>query len=87
VAHFEEARARFEQEEGVPLQPAFSIAPKEVKKASRRAGATLKLDTGVEIQLRPESTEAAEPPVERGYDEARGMNFIKVYYNEIVEIR
>ena len=85
VAHFEEVRARFEEDEGVPLDASFSIEPKEVKKAARRATAVLQTDTGVEIRIRPEATAHAASSVERGFDEDRGMNFIKVWFHEIVE--
>ena len=86
VASFEEARQRFEEDAGVPLQRSFAIAPKEVKKASKRVAAVLKLDSGIEIHLKHESTESPDS-IERGYDEEKGMNFIKVYFNEITDIR
>jgi hypothetical protein len=85
VAHFEEVRARFEEDEGVPLDASFSIEPKEIKKAARRATAVLQTDTGVEIRIRPEATAHAASSVERGFDEDRGMNFIKVWFHEIVD--
>ena len=39
----------------------------------------LKLDTGVEIHVKPSGDE--QPVLERGYDEAKGMKFVKVFYN------
>jgi hypothetical protein len=71
--------------EAVALDASFSIEPKEVKKAARRATAVLQTDTGVEIRIRPEAAASAGSSVERGFDEERGMNFLKVWFHEIVD--
>jgi hypothetical protein len=42
----------------------------------------MKLDTGVEIRLRPKVIDNPGEVLERGYDEKKKMSFIKVYYNE-----
>jgi hypothetical protein len=34
--------------------------------------------------LRPAFTDQPEPVLERGFDEQKGMKFIKVYFNEDV---
>lgn len=84
VAKFAEHRERFEREEGQKLDDTFTISKKDVNKAKRKIGAVVKLDTGVEIHLKPAFTDQPEPVLERGFDEQKGMKFIKVYFNEDV---
>jgi hypothetical protein len=79
IAAFEEHRARVEEEYGQPLETSFAISSKDVSKAKKRIAAVLKLDTGVEIHVKPSGDE--QPVLERGYDEAKGMKFVKVFYN------
>ena len=38
----------------------------------------MKFDTGVEVRLLPEFQETA---LERGFDEQRGMGFVKIFFN------
>ena len=40
-----------------------------------------KVDTGVEIHIKPGATDA-DPQLERGYDDKKGMKFVKVFYNK-----
>ena len=80
VARFAEHRSRVEEEQGQPLESSFEISAKDLKKAKKRIGAVLKLDTGVEIHVK--STFATANVIERGFDDDKGMKFIKVYYNE-----
>lgn len=82
VAKFKEHRAKVEEEQGQRFEESFEISKKDVSKAKKRIGAVVKLDTGVEIHVKPGFTEQPEPVLERGYDEAKGMKFIKVYFNE-----
>jgi hypothetical protein len=82
VAHFAEERHKLEEERGQPLQTHFEISPKDVKKVKKHAQAVVKLDTGFEIHITPEVVGGAEWLLERGQDEAKGMKFIKLYYNE-----
>ncbi len=80
VAKFAEHRTRVEEEQGQPLESSFEISPKDLKKAKKRIGAVLKLDTGVEIHVK--SSFASANVIERGFDDGKGMKFIKVYYNQ-----
>jgi hypothetical protein len=81
IAQFGEHRARVEEEQGQPLETSFEISKKDVTKAKKRIAAVLKLDTGVEIHVKPASGEE-QPVLERGYDERKGMKFVKVFYNK-----
>lgn len=81
IARFEEHRARVEEEQGQPLETSFEISKKDLTKAKKRIAAVLKLDTGVEIHIKPGNTDS-DPQLERGYDDRKGMKFVKVYYNK-----
>ena len=60
----------------------FEISKKDVTKAKKKIGAVMKLDTGVEVRLKPNVIDAPERVLEHGYDETRQMKFIKVFFNE-----
>jgi hypothetical protein len=81
IAQFNEHRARIEEEQGQPLETSFEISKKDLTKAKKRIAAVLKLDTGVEIHIKPGVSDA-DPQLERGYDDKKGMKFVKVYYNK-----
>jgi hypothetical protein len=80
IERFQEHRTRVEQEQGSPLETSFEISQKDVSKAKKRIHAVLKLDTGVEIHVKPAAGEA-DPLLERGFDDQKGMKYIKVYYH------
>lgn len=81
IARFGEHRARAEDEQGQPLETSFEISRKDLAKAKKRIAAVLKLDTGVEIHIKPGAAES-NPLLERGFDDQKGMRFVKVYYNK-----
>lgn len=81
VAKFKEHRAQVEHEQGHAFEESFEISKKDVNKAKKKIAAVMKLDTGVEIHLKPTLAEKPEAVLERGYDEEKGMKFIKVYFN------
>jgi hypothetical protein len=82
AAKFAEHRAKIEEETGHRLDDSFEISKKDVIKAKNRIGSLMKLDTGVEIRLKPAVIADPDRVLEHGYDEARKMKFIKVYFNE-----
>jgi 37-kD nucleoid-associated bacterial protein len=81
VERFQQHRSRMEEEQGQPLETSFEISKKDVTKARKRISATLKLDTGVEIHVKSSLSTEVDPVLERGYDDKKGLKFIKVYYN------
>jgi hypothetical protein len=81
-SRFAEERKRLEEEEGVEFQDHFEISKRDVSKARKLMKSQLKLDTGVEIRLKPKVVDSPEGIIEKGYDESRKMKFIKVYFNE-----
>jgi hypothetical protein len=84
VAKFAEHRSLIEAEQGAPLERNFGISKKDVSKAQKRITSVMKLDTGVEIHLKPSFSGKENPVMERGFDEAKKMKFIKVYFNKDV---
>lgn len=82
VTRFQEHRARLEEEQGQPLETSFEISKKDVTKAKKRISAVLKLDTGVEIHVKPGKAAEQEPMLERGFDDRKGMKYIKVFFNK-----
>jgi len=81
---FKEHKAKVEEEQGQRFDDSFAISKKDVSKAKKRIGTVVKLDTGVEIHVKPSFTTQPEPVLERGFDEEKGMKFIKVFFNEDV---
>lgn len=71
-----------EEETGQKFEETFEISKKDVTKAKKKIGAVMKLDTGVEVRLKPNVIDAPERVLEHGYDETRQMKFIKVFFNE-----
>jgi hypothetical protein len=81
-AKFAEHRSQIEQEQGHNLEDTFEISKKDVTKAKKKIRTTMKLDTGVEIRLKPALAAKPEQVLEHGFDDDRKMKFIKIYFNE-----
>jgi hypothetical protein len=82
AAKFAAHRARIEEEQGQRFDDSFEISKKDVTKAGRKIGAVMKLDTGVEIRLKPAVIANPTSVLEYGFDKARKMKFLKIYFNE-----
>ncbi len=81
-AKFAEHRGRIEQEQGHKLDDSFAISKKDVTKAKNKIRSMMKLDTGVEIRLKPALAAKPDAVLEHGFDEERKMKFIKIFFNE-----
>ena len=81
-AKFAEERKRLEEEEGVELKETFDLSRPHVNKAKKLMKSIMKLDTGIELRLKPKVVTNPEKVLEQGFDEDKGMKFIKVYYTE-----
>jgi hypothetical protein len=79
---FAQERKRVEEEEGITLEENFDISKREVSKAKKLMKSIMKFDTGVEIRLRPKVVDNPSEVLERGFDQEKKMNYIKVYYHE-----
>jgi hypothetical protein len=84
VEKFRQHRAAIEREQGHAFEDSFQISKKDVNKAKKKIASVVKLDTGVEIHLKPSLSSEADALLERGFDEEKKMKFIKVYFNEDV---
>ncbi|UIR57192.1 nucleoid-associated protein [Sphingobacterium sp. SRCM116780] len=72
---FNDFRAGFEDEFETPFQSSFDIADKAVKKMEASYKTVLKLDKNFHIYLH-----GKREYVERGFDEDKGMNYYKLYF-------
>ncbi len=81
-ARFAEHRSKIEEEEGHKLDDSFEISKKDVSKTKKKIRTSMKLDTGVEIRLKPALAAKPDAVLEHGFDEERKMKFIKIYFNE-----
>ena len=81
-AKFAEHRTQIEEEQGHKLENTFEISKKDVTKAKKKIRSSMKLDTGVDIKLKPALAAKPEKVLEHGFDEQRKMKFIKIYFNE-----
>lgn len=77
---FAARRAEIEEETGAPMPERFEISAKDVDRAKRKIGAVIQLDTGIEIRIKAAFADQDAPCIERGFDEARGMKFMKIYF-------
>ncbi|MDP0490055.1 MAG: hypothetical protein Q7Q71_03255 [Verrucomicrobiota bacterium JB023] len=80
-AAFKEKCKQLEEESGVALKEDFDISPKDVSKAKKLMKSIMRLDSGVEIRLKPKVVNNPEKVLEKGYDEEKKMNYIKVFFN------
>ena len=78
VAKFREQKKQMEADGGQALEDGFGISKPAVNRARRKVGGVMRLDTGVELRLLPQFEEKV---MEKGYDEERGMAYVKVYYH------
>ncbi|MCU0794565.1 MAG: nucleoid-associated protein [Akkermansiaceae bacterium] len=79
---FAAERRKLEEEEGVKIDDEFAIAKREVTKARKLIKSVMKLDTGVELRLKPQVAAKPDEVIEHGHDEERGMRYVKVYYRK-----
>ncbi len=81
-AKFREEKQRLEEEEGVKIEEGFDISKKDVVKAKKLMKNIMKLDTGVEIKLKPKVVNNPDAVLEKGYDEEKKKSYIKIYFNK-----
>jgi hypothetical protein len=78
---FRDYRNTFENERGVEVVEEFTIVKTAVKNMKGKFRSLIKLDTDIEIRINPGNSGNSEQYVERGYDEARQMQYYKLYFN------
>ena len=62
----------------------FEISKPALNKVKNKMKSLIKLDTNMSISLNFTNPESAGRFLEKGYDEVKGMNYYKVFYNEEV---
>ncbi len=82
IEKFDTFRESQDDEDGIELAESFKIAKNVARKAANKFRSTIKLDTGVNISFAPAFKESDESTFERGFDEAKQMKFVKIYYQE-----
>lgn len=83
IEEFKEHKALLEANQGMDPVENFNISNPAVKSIKRKNSSVIKLDTGVEINIKTPVADKNEVPViERGFDELKGMHYYKVYFNE-----
>lgn len=82
IAQFEAFKVDYEEEKGQPLQEKFSVSKKEAEKAGNRLKSRMKLDVGVELKFSSGFVHQAANFMERGHDEERRMEFVKIYFHK-----
>ncbi|MBI5916889.1 MAG: nucleoid-associated protein [Bacteroidetes bacterium] len=74
---FRQHRSAWQEAHNLPVEDAFQISPASVKKQERGMRSVLKLDKNFHIYIHGD-----QELIERGYDEAKGKKFYKVYFEE-----
>lgn len=82
IQQFEAFRADYEQERGEPLEERFAVSKEEAEKAAGRLRSRMKLDVGVDLRFSSGFIRQAGQFLERGRDEDKGMDFIKIYFHK-----
>lgn len=82
IAQFEAFKIDYEEESGVVIEEAFPVSKKEAEKAGKRLKSRMRLDVGVELRFSPGFIHQAPLFLERGRDEEKGMEFIKIFFHK-----
>jgi len=77
IAMFKDYKKQYEQEFESPIDDSFSINNMAVKKQARVYKSVLKLDRNFHIYIH-----GNKELIEKGFDEAKNMNYYKVYFKE-----
>lgn len=81
IEAFRSYKENYKDDEGQPLEEEFQISSPAAKKAMGKLKSAVKLDSGVLLRFTPDFVDHPDS-IERGFDEARGQKFIKLYYEE-----
>lgn len=82
IEQFKTFKEEFEEERGEPLKESFTVSKKEAEKAENRLKSRMKLDVGVTMQFSSGFIHEAERFLERGFDEEKQMEFVKIYFHK-----
>ncbi len=82
IARFEAFKADYEEQRGEPLEETFPVSKREAEKAGKRLKSRMRLDVGVELKFSSGFIHEAARFLERGRDEDKGMEFLKIYFHK-----
>ena len=82
IDQFQDFKTDYEEDNGFTLDDRFTVAKDIATKAKKRLKGTLKLDTGAEIRFKSDFIDDADSLFEQGFDDARGMRYVKILFNE-----
>ncbi len=82
IEKFSAFREHYEGETGTELDDRFTLSQAEASRAKRSLKGKLKLDTGAELRFSSAFIDQSDTLLERGFDEAKGMSFMKIYFGE-----
>jgi hypothetical protein len=77
ISSFKSYKTEFEVENNVQLTDNFDISSAAVKKQSKFFKSIIKLDKNFHIYVHGDSQQ-----IEKGFDQASGMNFYKLFFKE-----
>ena len=83
IEQFKEHKQNYDINQGLETAEIFNISNPAVKSMKKKFKNLIKLDTEFEIKVKHSTSEIGNMQfIERGFDEEKGMNFYKVYFNE-----
>lgn len=86
IEKFKEHKQNYDINQGINTVEQFSISTPAVKIIKRKLKNLIKLDTDFEIKVKKSSSDDNNMQfIERGFDDGKGMNFYKVYFNAEIE--
>lgn len=82
IEQFKVHQQNYDSNQGFNTAENFSISNPAVKTMKKKFKNLIKLDTEFEIKMKKSTSETDNMQfIERGFDEEKGMNFYKVYFN------
>jgi len=84
IESFTDFKTNYEEERGQELEENFTVSKTEAQKAKKRLKSMLKLDTGVQMRFASGFIDQSDLFLERGFDQDKQMQFVKVYYHKEV---
>jgi hypothetical protein len=80
IRKFDAFKTDYEKQRGRELDPNFAVSKQAAEQVKRRMKSRLRLDVGVDITFSSAFLHGAEELLERGRDEERDMDYVKIYY-------
>ncbi|MCP5539835.1 MAG: nucleoid-associated protein [Akkermansiaceae bacterium] len=84
IEQFKAFKADYEEEQGEELEERFTVSKPEAQKARKRLKSRLKLDVGVDIRFSSGFIAQSEHFLERGHDDERDMDYVKLWFHREV---